>query len=145
MRKENFIDRLFNAGLKNTKYRVNIIELLSKEESLLSAQDIYLKLVDKKVKINLSTVYRTLEKLVETEIINRVQIEGEKQALYEYNSNIHHHFLICQGCNKIIPIYDCPLHDYEEKLEQDSGFHITGHRVEFFGYCEDCHRNLVNQ
>jgi len=143
MKKDNLIDKIMNAGLKNTKYRVHIIDLLSKSNELLSAQEIYHKLAQKNLKINLSTVYRTVDKLVETEIINKVQIENEKQAFYEYNHNVHHHFLICQGCNKIIPIYNCPLHDYESKLEKELNFQVTGHRVEFFGYCQDCQTNVT--
>ncbi|MBN2540383.1 MAG: transcriptional repressor [Bacilli bacterium] len=143
MRKENLIDKIMDAGLKNTKYRVHIIDLLSGTEELLSAQEIYHRLIHKKLRINLSTVYRTLDKLVETKIVSRVQIENEKQALYEYNRNIHHHFLICQSCNRIIPIYHCPLHEYEQKLEEESGFHITAHRVEFFGYCSDCQKSVT--
>ena len=142
MKKQKLIDKIMNAGLKNTKYRVYIIDLLSKSERLMSAQDIYLELMKKKVNINLSTVYRTLDKLVETEIVNRVQMEREKQALFEYNRNIHHHFLTCLGCNKIIPIYECPLKDYEIKLEKETGFILTGHRVEFFGYCKECQTKL---
>ncbi len=142
MKKQKLVDKIMSAGLKNTKYRVYMIDLLSKSEKLMSAQDIYLELMKKKVNINLSTVYRTLDKLVETKIINRVQMEHEKQALFEYNRNIHHHFLTCLGCNKIIPIYECPLKDYEEQLQEKTGFILTGHSIEFYGYCKDCQEKL---
>lgn len=143
MTKQGFVNKILNAGLKNTKHRIVLIELLSKSDELLSAQEIYHQLAKKHIGINLSTVYRTLDVLVESKIINRVMIEGEKQAFYEYNSDVHHHFLICRGCNKIISIYSCPLDDYERKLEEESGFHITGHRVEFFGYCSECKQNMT--
>ncbi len=143
MTKERMVNRIIGAGLKNTKYRVNIIEMLSKTDELVSAQEIYNRLLKKSIFINLSTVYRTLDILVDNKILNRVTIEGEKQSFYEYNRDIHHHFLICRGCNKIIPIYDCPLEDYEQKLKSESGFVITGHRVEFYGYCDECRKNLI--
>jgi Fur family ferric uptake transcriptional regulator len=143
MKKENFIDKIINAGLKNTKYRVYVIELFSKSDELLSAQDVHQKLLKKKVRINLSTVYRTLDLLVENNILNRINLENEKQAMYEYNRNVHHHFLICQSCSKIVPIYNCPIGDYEDKLKKESGFNITGHRIEFYGYCEDCKTDII--
>jgi len=142
MTKQGFVNRIIGAGLKNTKYRVILIEHLSKTEKLLSAKEIYKQLSKKHIAINLSTVYRTLDVLVDNNIFNRVTIEGEKQSRYEYNRDIHHHFLICRGCNKIIPIYDCPLEVYEERLQAESGFQITGHRVEFYGFCDDCKKNL---
>lgn len=138
MTKENFIEKIFNADLKKTKYRVSIIELLSKTEKLLSAQDIHKTLIKQKIRINLSTVYRTVDKLVENKIINKVNLENETHAMYEYNRHKHHHFLICQNCNKIVPIYECPIEDYESKLKAESGFEIIGHRIEFYGICEDC-------
>lgn len=49
MKKQKLIDKIMNAGLKNTKYRVYIIDLLSKSERLMSAQDIYLELMKKKL------------------------------------------------------------------------------------------------
>ena len=140
MQKENFIDKILNAGLKKTKYRLKIIELLSDSKELLTAHNIQEELLKKKIKINLSTVYRTVDKLVETKILNRVNLENEKNALYEYNRDKHHHFLICESCNKIIPIFHCPLEKYELELEKKTGFKIKGHKIEFYGICEDCQK-----
>lgn len=138
MQKENFIDKILNAGLKNTKYRLSIIELLSDSKKLLTAHNIQEELLKKKIKINISTVYRTVDKLVETKILNRVNLENEKNAMYEYNREKHHHFLICENCNKIVPIFSCPIEKYELELEKKTGFKIKGHKIEFYGICEDC-------
>jgi Fur family ferric uptake transcriptional regulator len=142
MKKRNIWNLISDAGLKKTKFRMNIIDLLEKNETLLSAQEIYNELHHKDVSINLSTVYRTLDKLVEADIINKVALEQEKQILYEFNRDEHHHFLICKSCNKIQPIYRCPLHDYEEKLMSETGFKITSHKIEFYGYCKDCQEKM---
>ena len=131
-----------DAGLKKTKFRLDIIELIEHSEKLLSAQDIFMKLHQNDVSVNLSTIYRTLDKLVEAKIINKVDIENESQSLYEFNSDDHHHFLICKKCNKIEPIYGCPLHDYEKQLMKETGFVITGHKIEFHGYCKSCQKSI---
>ncbi|MFP4478627.1 MAG: Fur family transcriptional regulator [Candidatus Izemoplasmatales bacterium] len=143
MEKKRIINKITEAGLKKTKYRVNIISLLEKANHLLSAQDIHELLIKNKIKVNLSTVYRTLDKLTENKIINKVELEQEKQSLYEYNRDEHHHFIICKNCNKIETIYNCPLHDYEEQVMKESGFQITGHKIEFYGFCKEC-QNLMN-
>jgi len=143
MEKKRIINKITQAGLKNTKYRVNIISLLEKASTLLSAQDIHELLIKNKIKVNLSTVYRTLDKLTENDIINKVELEQEKQSLYEYNREEHHHFIICKNCNKIETIYNCPLHDYEQQVMKESGFQITGHKIEFYGYCKEC-QDLMN-
>lgn len=138
MKKRHIWKLITDAGLKKTKIRINIIDTLEKSSKLLSAQDIYNKFSKKDESMNLSTVYRTLDKLVEAGIINIVNLEQESQSLYEFNRDKHHHFLICKSCNKIISIYNCPLHDYEETLMNETGFKITGHKIEFYGYCKAC-------
>jgi len=142
MKKKNIWSMITDAGLKKTKIRMNIIDLLEKSNRLLSAQDIYNNFYEKDDSMNLSTVYRTLEKLVEAKIINKIHLEQETQILYEFNHDEHHHFLICKSCNKITPIYGCPLHDYEKELMKETGFMITSHKIEFYGYCIDCQKNM---
>ncbi len=142
MDKNSIITKILEAGLKNTRPRINIIDILENGNELLSAQQIYDKLRESKVRVNLSTVYRSLEKLTEYNIINKVSLDKEKQALYEYNREIHHHFLICKNCNKIKTIYSCPLEDYEVNLEKKTNFLITGHKIEFYGYCKECQKKL---
>ncbi len=144
MENENGMLRFFNSGLKNTKARIKIIELLENNRRLLTTKEIHKRLLKAKLRINLSTVYRTLDKMVENKLVNRVTIENEKQALYEYNRNEHHHFLVCKACNKIYPIYECPLDEYEKKLKAETGFTVTGHHIEFYGYCRDCQK-LINE
>lgn len=142
MDKNKITKKMIEAGLKNTKPRINIIDLLEGTNDLLSTQQIYEKLRDDKIRVNLSTVYRSLEKLTDNHIINKVVIEKEKQALYEYNRDVHHHFLICKGCNAIKTIYNCPLENYEIDIQKTTSFLITGHKIEFYGYCKECQKRL---
>lgn len=143
MKRETLKNRILNAGLKNTKYRVDVIELLSKTDGLLSAQEIHKRLIKKGRNINLSTVYRALDVLEENQIINRVTLENEKQALYEYSKDKHHHFMICNNCNKITPIYYCPMEEYENQIRKTTGFNVTGHNVIFYGICKECQKATV--
>lgn len=142
MTKKRLGKLISEAGLKKTKFRLTMIEMLEVNESLLSAQDIYNELIKADVAVNLSTVYRTLDKLVEANIINKVDIENETQSLYEFNKDEHHHFLICTECNKIEPIYGCPLHDYENELTDKTGFLISSHKIEFYGICKECQKTI---
>ncbi len=138
MVKQYVRDILSEAGLKNTKYRVEIIDLLNKSDKLLSAHDIHSILSENECTINLSTVYRTLDKLVEFKIINKLFIDKDSQAMYEYNKNEHHHLIICQSCNKIMSVYNCPLEEFQKEVEERTGFEVIGHKIEFYGYCEKC-------
>lgn len=129
---------LKDSGLKNTKHRQTILELLQTEEKPITAEQIYCILKEKNVSINLSTVYRTLETLSEKELILKHSVTNENKGLFEYNNQVHKHYLVCVGCKKILAVEGCPLHQYEESLAQKTGFLITGHKLDMYGLCPVC-------
>ncbi len=133
---------LKKAGLKTTPVRIKVIQMLQISKKLLSAQDIYLELQEEESQYSLSTIYRTIEKLVESEIVNAVNLKIENQTLYEYNCHKHHHFLICEKCHTIETVYDCAVHEYEEKVAGQYGFVVNTHKVEFYGTCEKCNEKM---
>lgn len=126
------------AGLRHTKQRHDLMNLLKASDVPLSAQDIFSRLVGGGSKLNLSTVYRTLDTLESCKIIRKIVIESENMALYEYNETGHKHYLICLGCKKIRSIEACPLESYETTLSKETDFVIEGHSLNIYGYCPEC-------
>ncbi|MHB1454038.1 MAG: Fur family transcriptional regulator [Saccharofermentanales bacterium] len=132
------------AGLRHTKQRHDLMNLLRTSGVPLSAQEIFSKLVGSGSRLNLSTVYRTLDTLESYRIIRKIVIESENMALYEYNETGHRHYLICLGCKKIRSIEECPLGSYEITLSKETDFVIEGHSLNIYGYCPECvHKNRV--
>ncbi|MDW7659171.1 MAG: transcriptional repressor [Bacillota bacterium] len=129
---------LNNCGLKKTKHRMAILDILDKNEQPRTAEDIFAALQARKVSINLSTVYRTLDILVTNRLLNRLSISQDGRALHEYNRRVHRHYLVCIGCHKIVPIDGCPLEDYSRKLEVETNYVISGHKLDLYGYCPEC-------
>ncbi len=139
---QDFLVKLKASGLKNTKHRIKILEILSESARPISADDIYAKLKDLDNMISLSTVYRSLEALATKDLVNKVSFENETKTTYEINRLVHHHFLVCIGCNKIITMDDCPIHEYEEEVSRTLGFHVVGHKLELYGYCPECAKKM---
>jgi Fe2+/Zn2+ uptake regulation proteins len=127
-------------GLKNTKPRQAISEMLEDANAPVSAEDINRILVEKGIKINLSTIYRSLELLESYGIVNKTVI-SEGKALFELTSDVHTHQIICTKCSKMIPVDLCPLSDLQQQIEKSTDFKITGHRIEIFGICSECRKN----
>ena len=104
---------LSNFGLKNTKARECLINLLKESKDPKTAEELYLNLPQGLT--NLSTVYRTLHTFCEAGIISK-EIRPDGKALYSYSSFEHHHVLICIKCNKnnIICVYHiiCFIYNY---------------------------------
>lgn len=132
---------LKRVGLKNTKHRNSILKILESCESPIPAEEIFLELRKQEVAINLSSVYRTLENLVVKEMVLKSTLSGENKALFELKRTGHRHRLICSGCKKMIPIEGCPVTEYEKSLQQQTGFRVTGHKLEIYGYCHECEPN----
>ena len=119
---------LTHCGLKKTRHRLVILDILDHSDQPVTAEQIFARLQDRRIAINLSTVYRTLDTLVLNKLVTRLSITQDGRALHEYNRRVHRHYLVCQGCRKIIPIDGCPLADYSRQLEQETGFQISGHK-----------------
>ncbi len=135
-------DILKRSGLKNTKHRNSILEILENSRHPLTAEQIFVKLLSLKISINLSSVYRTLDTLISKGMLVKSTLSGDNKALFELNRQEHKHNLICFGCRKIIPVDGCPLAGYENLLKEKTGFDVTGHKLEIYGYCQDCQKKL---
>lgn len=131
---------LKDSGLKNTKHRLSILEVLYQESQPVSVDKIYFKIKENSIDINLSTVYRNLEMFVNKGIATKLTFLGDSRALYEYNKMDHKHYLVCLECKKILTIEHCPIHDYERSLEEETGFKISAHKLVMFGYCPECEK-----
>lgn len=129
---------LLSKGLKNTKNRNFLFAVLENTEVPLTAEDIYLKLREKGVSINLSTVYRILDIFVSKELITRSSLSDNKKNIYELYKQENKHRLVCISCKKVQTLNKCPLEKFEKELEKEINFDITSHKLELYGYCQEC-------
>lgn len=120
---------LTDAGLKCTTQRIKVMEILNAATAPMTAESIFEKAND----ISLSTVYRIVEKLVETGIATKNTIRDSDKFYYELADNKHRHYAICLGCGGMKYVDICPVHD----LKIDD-FTVTGHKLEIYGYCDKC-------
>lgn len=129
---------IHQRGLKSTKIRLSILTILSQSEQPLDAPQMLLALKAQNISANLSTVYRTLEVLAQKELITELNLPGAHRMLYAINRRDHRHYLMCLGCKKMIAVEGCPLSDFEKQLEQQTGYLISAHQLNLYGYCPVC-------
>ena len=128
---------LFAAcGLKNTKSRNLVYNMLKEAKPPLTAEEVFLRLKERGEALSFSTVYRNLEAFADKGMAQRADVGFG--AAYELNREGHRHHLVCIGCRKVVPIEGCPMEEYEKELEKETNFNITEHRLEVFGYCPEC-------
>ena len=135
------------CGYRLTMGREAILDVLSKSERHLSAEDVYMKVHPRNPNIGLTTIYRTLNVLSNIGMVYKFDF-GDGRARYELAEGPkgahHHHHLICTGCNRVVDYTDFIkeeldlLNQTEKGLSKKYNFKITNHLIQFYGLCERC-------
>ena len=90
----NFIDKLRDAGLRPTKQRVKICEILFNREKTFhfTINDLAKKILeDFNERISLATVYNTVHALQKKGYLKEIAINSDK-SYFDTNTTAHHHF-----------------------------------------------------
>ena len=90
----NFINKLREIGLRPTKQRVKICELLFSREKTFhfTINDLAKKISDEmNEKISLATVYNTVHAFQKKGYLKEIAINSDK-TYYDTNTSVHHHF-----------------------------------------------------
>ena len=90
----NFIDKLREAGLRPTKQRVKICEVLFNRDKTFhfTINDLVKKISEEmNEKISLATVYNTVHAFQKKGHLKEIAINSDK-TYYDTNTSIHHHF-----------------------------------------------------
>ena len=86
------------CGYRLTLGREAILDVLSKTDDHLSAEDIYMKIHPKHPGVGLTTIYRTLDVLSNLGMVYKLDF-GDGRARYEFAEGPkgahHHHHLVC--------------------------------------------------
>ncbi|CFX27403.1 Ferric-uptake regulator [Syntrophomonas zehnderi OL-4] len=125
--------------VRSTKQRQAILDILTKQQSHLSAEEIYQAVKITQPRISLGTVYRNLEILTELGSIYRNSFADGK-ARYESATIGHHHHLVCINCQDIENLTACPMAQDIGNLAQSHDFEPLEHYFEVYGYCGKCRR-----
>ena len=90
----NFIDKLRETGLRPTKQRVKICEVLfNREKTFHFTINDLVKKISKEFneKISLATVYNTVHAFEKKGYLKEISINSNK-SYFDTNTSIHHHF-----------------------------------------------------
>jgi len=139
--------RFRGLGYRMTIPREAILDVLCKTAKHLSAEDIYLVVHKTYPHIGLTTVYRTLELLVQMGVVFKFDF-GDGRARFELSEDpqgtTHHHHLVCTNCNRVIDYTDFIDEEVELLTQTEKGlakkynFKITNHLLQFYGLCDKC-------
>jgi len=120
----NFIEKLRETGLRPTKQRVKICEVLFNREKTFhfTISDLVKKISEElNEKISLATVYNTVHALQKKGYLKEISINSDK-SYFDTNTSIHHHFYD-EDTHQLI---DCDENEIENVNVKNN---ITGKKI----------------
>src|SRR3954453_2288833 len=108
---EGIKDSLQQRGVRLTRQRRILLELIDKSGQHLDAERVYLLAKEKDPKLNRVTVYRTLKMLKEGGLVDELDLMhiGGDQHFYETRMKQEHAHIICLRCGKVEEFFGEPL------------------------------------
>ena len=133
---------LKDSGFSRGGARDAVIEYLGRQDCATSAQEIHQALRGEGRAIGIASVYRSLEALHNLQLVQRFDA-GHGEGRYEAvaPSGEHHHHVVCDQCERIMPFEDPALERVLDKLAERVPYAIAGHDVVLHGRCPDCQQN----
>jgi Fur family ferric uptake transcriptional regulator len=141
----NWQDKLNQEGLRLTHPRRVVISVLEDARVPLSPQTIHQRSLDAHEEIGLISVYRTLDMLTDLGLVRRVHGHDECQG-YVLASPGHHHHMVCRNCAAAVEFSGIDdLSSLIDHIEEETGFVVNEHLLQFSGLCPQCQRSVCNR
>lgn len=131
---EDALNRCQILGMRLSRQRCFILELLWQAKEHLSAREIYDRLNQQGKEIGHTSVYQNLEALSSQGIIEC--IERSDGRLYGNVCDAHSH-INCLDTNQIIDVFVELPEKLLMQIEQQTGVRITEYKIDFYGYRTD--------
>ncbi|HXF85899.1 MAG TPA: Fur family transcriptional regulator [Anaerolineales bacterium] len=137
MTADAWLAQLQENGYRLTAARRAVVETVWQATRALTPLEVF-DLARKKYRaLGLVSVYRTLEKLEELHLIQRVHQPQGCQAFIAASRG-HEHLLLCQNCGRVSFFEGDDLDALIKTISKKTGYQIREHWLQFFGLCQSC-------
>jgi Fur family transcriptional regulator, ferric uptake regulator len=132
-----WLTQLQENGCRITGARRAVVETVQNSMRALTPVEVFDMARKKYRALGLVSVYRTLEKLEELHLIQRVHQPQGCQAFISA-SHGHEHLLLCQNCGQITFFEGDDLEALIEAISKKTGYQVSEHWLQLFGLCQAC-------
>lgn len=122
-----------------TAPRLEILSILKANHNPVTISEIHKELKNKK--IDLATVYRTINLFAENNIVYEIDFKDEFKRYELIYDRHHHHHIVCKKCKAVENVEACMLDELEKFLNK-KGYTDISHSLEFFGVCKKCSQKI---
>ncbi|PWM22434.1 MAG: transcriptional repressor [Oscillospiraceae bacterium] len=117
-----------------TRYEKKILEIITKSDGHMTADQIFEMLRRCCPSVALATVYNNLNKLCRAGLIRRISMQGMPDR---FDRTARHDHLVCQKCGKLLDLH---LPDLTARLQQQIDVPLLAYDLKLLYICSDCQK-----
>ena len=140
--KQIFAEFLNGKNLKHSQQREWILDIFLSIEKHVTIDELWVAVKKKYPSVGYATIYRTLRLLCESGLCRELSFEDGATRFEHLYGHEHHDHLICTQCGKSVEVVDAEIERLQEQLMQRHGFVLQRHRMELYGVCKSCRKEL---
>ena len=118
-------------GVKMTGQRRVILRVLSESTDHPDADLVFRRAAKIDPKISIATVYRTVHKLEQANILDSHDFGGDRLR-YEQRPEKHHDHLIDVRTGKVVEFANSQIEELQQRIAAELGYRLVGHRLELY-------------
>ena len=126
------------AGVRATRQRAAITQLLDSLGEFRSAQELHDELRRRGENIGLTTVYRTLQAMSTANVVDTLRTDTGESVYRRCSGSHHHHHLVCRSCGATVEVAGREVESWAAEVAAAHGFSDVSHTIEIFGTCPAC-------
>jgi Fe2+ or Zn2+ uptake regulation protein len=133
------IAALRREGLRVTVPRRQVIDVLARTDEHLTVEDLHERVQRRTVGIHLATIYRTVETLVQSGLIDHIHLpHGATTYHLVVDDAASHCHAMCTGCDRVFDLPPDLLDGVADELLRQYGFELNWGHAALTGRCGDC-------
>ena len=132
-----YLKKLRDQGYRITPQREMIVQIIAHCGKHMTAEEVMENVREQTSSINIATVYRTLDMLVENGLASRFDLGNGKTAYAtgEHGPHIH---LVCKQCGSVTEVSEEQISPFLNKIEELHDFDCHPYHFSVHGVCKDC-------
>lgn len=124
-------------AVRSTRQRAAVAALLDELADFRSAQEVHDLLRHRGQRVGLTTVYRSLQMLADSQQVDVLRT-ADGETAYRRCSTGHHHHLVCRSCGRTVEVDGPAVERWAQQVAKDNAFVDVSHTLEIIGTCTDC-------
>jgi Fur family ferric uptake transcriptional regulator len=132
-----YLQKLRENGYRITPQREMVIQIIAHCGRHMTADEVHDELRGKTSSLNIATVYRTLDLLVENGLATRSDL-GSGRTVYATGLHGPHVHLVCRHCGRVVEADESGFGSFLDEIREKHGFDCSPGHFALKGLCREC-------